>query len=39
MTDIQASSAVESTNGDLDLKFTEAKAYLLTASPKSGDNV
>lgn len=28
-----------SINGDLDLKFTEAKAYLLTASAKSGDNV
>lgn len=28
-----------SPNGDIELKFNDAKSYLLTASTKSGDNV
>jgi hypothetical protein len=32
-------SVVPSNNGDLESKFIDAKAYLLQASTKSGDNV
>ena len=32
-------SQVQSPNGDIELKFVDAKAYLQTKSTKSGDNV
>ena len=38
MTDIQA-SLTGSVANDMDSKFTEAKAFLMTASGVSGDNV
>ena len=34
-----AISQVQSPNGDIELKFVDAKAYLLSTSTKSGDNV
>ncbi len=32
-------SQIQSPNGDIELKFIDAKAYLQTTSTKSGDNV
>ena len=32
-------SQVQSPNGDIELKFVDAKAYLQTTSTKTGDNV
>ena len=34
-----AMSQVQSPSGDIELKFVDAKAYLQSASTKSGDNV
>jgi len=34
-----AGSTGQSPNGDIELKFIDAKAYLQTTSTKSGDNL
>ena len=39
MSDQHGASQAQSPNGDIELKFIDAKAYLQTTSTKSGDNV